>query len=43
MVKVVTPALNPDTEPLFVVAIYGDKQVKGEGHPRTNHEATKGE
>ena len=38
MYRVVTPEVNPDTEPLFVVAIYGDVQVKAEGHPRTGNE-----
>jgi hypothetical protein len=43
MVKVVTPAVNAYTEPLFVVSIYGDKQVKGEGRTRRDHETPKGE
>jgi hypothetical protein len=38
MVKVVTPAVNPDTEPMFVVPIYGDEHVKVKRHSITGHE-----
>jgi hypothetical protein len=34
---------NPDIQPLFVVAIYGDVQVKGNVHPTTVHEDPMGE
>jgi hypothetical protein len=43
MVKAVTPEVNPDTEPLFLVDINGNVQVKGEVIPRTNHEGPEGE